>query len=71
MKIELLTSRAGIGWEEREGEQVDLPREEALQLIRAGQAKAVGSEQQPEAAIVSPAEHAAHFYKPTNRKRGK
>ena len=69
MQVELLTSRAGLGWEEREGEVVEVPADEAMQLIRAGQAKAV--QQQPEAATIGPAENAAGFHKPFNRKRGK
>ncbi len=71
MKVELLTSRAGIGWEEREGEVVEVPADEAMQLIRAGQAKAACSEPDIEAATIGPAENAAVFHKPFNRKRGK
>ena len=52
MKVRLLTSRAGVNWFEDEGEVVDLERNEALSMIRLGQAEAVTDE---------PAEDSSNF----------
>ncbi len=51
MKVRILTSRAGQGWAEYEGDIVDYPHEEAAQLIRSGQAEVVNSEVELEMAV--------------------
>ena len=41
MIVLLETDRAGMGFIQRAGEEVDLPREEALALVKSGQASLV------------------------------
>lgn len=43
MKIKLLTSRAGIGESQNVGDEIDVPDEEAIRMIDAGQAEPVRS----------------------------
>lgn len=44
MKIRLTTDRNGMGWEQREGDVIDVPPAEAASLIRCGQAETVPEE---------------------------
>ena len=44
MRVRLSSDRAGAGFFQRSGEVYDLPRGEALALIRAGSAEEVGAE---------------------------
>lgn len=41
MKVKLLTSRAGIGFSQNAGEEIEVSDKEGLSLIKAGQADAV------------------------------
>lgn len=41
MKIRLLTSRAGVGFAQSRGEEVDVSDAEAIRMIEAGQAEPV------------------------------
>lgn len=41
MKIKLLTSRAGVGFAQSRGEEVDVSDAEAIRMIEAGQAEPV------------------------------
>ena len=63
MKVRLLTDRAGTGSLSRQGDVVDLPRPDAMTLLRSHQAEPVDAEQ----ATTGPAEQATHI--PTDRKR--
>ena len=49
MQIKLLVSRAGIDFSQNIGQILDLPNDEAIRLIEAGQAEPV-KEQEPEKA---------------------
>ena len=51
MLLRLLTDQVGLGFVRYEGETYDLPREEALALLRAGQAEKITG--QPERATRS------------------
>lgn len=68
MKVILTTDRVGVLLCQREGDEIDLPGEEALRLIRLGQAIAVSSTTEC-AAIASPPENAAIQFKPNKKKR--
>lgn len=59
MLVRLTTDRAGFGWEQHEGDLVELPRREALRLIRAGQAVETAAKVPPEARNREEREHAS------------
>lgn len=66
MKVELLVSRAGVGFTQNCGDIIDVGDDEAQRLINSNQAKAVGGRK---AASGKPAIEAAVKKKPRARKR--
>lgn len=54
MKVRLLTSRAGFGFSQDIGDEIDLPQEEAVRLMKAGQAEPVRRGKAPENAARKP-----------------
>jgi hypothetical protein len=67
VKIRLLTARAGQGFGQNAGEEIDLPGAEAMRLVASGQAEVI--REAPEAAVIPPAENAMRPA-PRGRKRG-
>ena len=63
MQVRLLTSRCDRGFEQNEGEIIEVSQAEGCELIRAGQAEPTG----PEAAVTLPPE-AALRPRPPKRK---
>ena len=66
MKVELLVSRAGVGFTQNCGDIIDVGDDEAQRLIDSNQAKAVGGRK---SASGKPAIEAAVKKKPRARKR--
>ena len=66
MKVELLVSRAGVGFTQNCGDIIDVGDDEAQRLIDSNQAKAVGGRK---AASGKPVIEAAVKKKPRARKR--
>lgn len=60
MKIKLLTSRAGAGFSQNRGDVIDVPNDEAIRMIEAGQAEAIRE---------APVEHAVPKMKPEKATR--
>ena len=58
MRIRLKTDRCGAGFIQRDGEEIDLPRDEALRLVAAGQAELVREEKAIEVETIGAAEYA-------------
>ena len=63
MKVRLLCDRAGVTWEQREGDIVEMEPDEAARLIAAGSAEALNHE--PELAPQGETTHKQH----RNRRR--
>ena len=60
MKVKLTISRAGVGFVQKAGQEVDLPKDEAERLIEAGKAIPVRSQAKETATKKTPkAEKAA------------
>lgn len=68
MRIQLTTDRAGVTFYQREGEIVDLPSDEALALVRSGQAIPVIDSATIETAALSPRESVEIRNGPKHRK---
>ena len=69
MKVRMLTDRAAWGMYHADGDIVNLPRDEALRLIHAGQAELVKGERQVETATVGPTETAAIDIQPKRKRQ--
>lgn len=65
MRVRLTTDRVGDRWIQHSGDEIDLPREEALALIRADQAEQLEPEMAHVAALVENADESEP------RKRGR
>ena len=51
MKIKLLTSRAGVGFSQNVGDEIEVSDAEARRMIEAGQAAPVRTGKAPERAV--------------------